>query len=195
MKVKLKFTDEHIALIKAMNFGKVDFKEIVNTFSVVDHNVRVVEGESGHEVIIPYRIGDILDRFDIGFDNIYGLDTYNLWGGTFLWEQMAYILGYQGAIVPSTMEDPTGPKFYKTVWTALDDNGRRIVLTDEEKKKSDVVGFEEIDVLEHMKDLDSFIITNLPYIMDILLQFCTEGIQPGVTYWAYDYQRIWHKEE
>ena len=142
--------------------------------------------------VIPYRIGDILDRFNIGIDNVYGFDMYNLWGGTYIWEQMAYILGYQNAMIPSTMEDPTGPKFYKTVWTGLDENGKRVVVTD--KEEGEKLGFEEIDVLEHFKDLDSYMITNLTYIMDILLQYCTEGIQPGVTYWAYDYQRIWHKE-
>lgn len=150
MKVRLTFTNEHIALIKALNFTKFD-------------------------------------------DSHYGIDNYNIWGGTYIWEQMAYILGYQNAMVPSTMEDPTGPKFYKSVWTGLDENGKRVVVTD--KEEGEKLGFEEIDVLEHFKDLDSYMITNLTYIMDILLQFCTEGIQPGVTYWAYDYQRIWHKEE
>ena len=122
MKIKLNFTNEHIALIKALNFTQFD-------------------------------------------DSHYGIDNYNIWGGTYIWEQMAYILGYQGAMVPSTMEDPTGPKFYETVYTGI------------------------------LRDLDAYMITNLRNIMDLLLQFCTEGIQPGVTYWAYDYQRIWHKEE
>lgn len=196
MKIKLTFTDEHIALIKALNFNKIDFKEIINTFSVVDYNVQVVENNAEFKTqrVVPYRIGDILDRFNVGIDNIYGFDIYNLWGGTYLWEQMAYILGYQDAMIPSTMEDPTGPKFYKTVWTGLDENGRRFVVTDKDKL-NDAAGLEEIDVIEHFKDLDSFILTNLPYIMDLLLQFCTEGIQSGVTYWAYDYQRIWYKEE
>ena len=48
--------------------------------------------------------------------------------------------------------------------------------------------------MEHMKDLDSWFITNLSNIMEILIQFCTEGIQAGVTYWCYDYQHIWYKE-
>lgn len=189
MKIKLTFTNEHIALIKALNFSKIDFKEIINSYSAVDYMIDVVEKNE----VRSYRVGEALDKFNIGIDGVYGFDTYNLWGGTYLWEQMAYILGYQGAMVPSTLEDPMGPKFYKTVWTGLDENGKRIVITD--KEEGEKLGYEEIDVLEHFKDLDVFIITNLTYIMDILLQFCTEGIQAGVTYWAYDYQRIWHKEE
>lgn len=190
MKIKLVFTDEHINLIRALNFNKIDFKEIANDFTVTDQVVTLYEDETCKE----YRLGDVLNKFKIGIDNIYGIDNYNLWGGTFIWEQMALILGYQGAIIPSTMEDPTGPKFYEKVWTGLDENGRRFVVTNKDNTDN-VDGLEEIDVWEHLKDLDCFIVTNLPYIMDILLQFCTEGIQPGVTYWAYDYQRIWHKEE
>jgi len=150
MKIKLNFTDEHIALIKALNFTQFD-------------------------------------------DSHYGIDNYSIWGGTYLWEQMAYILGYQGAMIPSTMEDPTGAKFYETVYTGIDENGKRVVVVD--KEEGEKLGLEPINVLEHLKDLDAYMITNLKNIMDLLLQFCTEGIQAGVTYWAYDYQGIWHKEE
>ena len=150
MKIKLNFTNEHIALIKALNFTKFD-------------------------------------------DSHYGIDNYNIWGGTYIWEQMAYILGYQGAIIPSTMEDPTGPKFYDLVYTGIDKNGKRIITLDENEAKE--LGLESMNVLEHLRDLDAYMITNLKHIMDLLLQFCTEGIQAGVTYWAYDYQSIWHKEE
>ena len=38
-------------------------------------------------------------------DKHYGLDTYGLWGGTYLYEQMAYILGYQDKIIPETIEE------------------------------------------------------------------------------------------
>ena len=210
MKIKLNFTNEHIALIKALYFGNLDIREIMNSYNFVDRNLYVLESnetdegksknyrlseilaglESGRMVCNHYRIGDLLDKNHVALDGLCGFDTFNLWGGTFIWEQMAYILGFQGAIIPSTLEDPDGPKFYDEVYTGIDENGKRIVSVDERE------GLEKINVIEHFKDLDSFMVTNLPYIMDILLQFCTEGgIQPGVTYWAYDYQRIWHKEE
>lgn len=209
MKIKLTFTDEHIALIKAMNFGNLDVREIMNSYNFVDRNMYVLEPTERDEDMVKsytpaeimagleyrklvcnnYRIGELLDKNHVALDGLFGFDTFNLWGGTFLWEQMAYILGYQDAIVPSTKEDPSGPKFYETVYTGLDENGKRIISLEEHE------GLEKMDVIEHLKDLDSFMVTNLTYIMDILLQFCTEGIQKGVTYWAYDYQRIWHKEE
>lgn len=121
MKIKLTFTPDHIALIRALNFEKFD-------------------------------------------DNHYGLDNYCLWGGTYIWEQIAFILGIHDHAYPETLEDPTGPKFPP-------------------------------EDMERMRDLDSFMVEHLQHIEEILHQFCTEGIQPGVTYWCYDYQRLWHKEE
>ena len=187
MKIKLNFTDEQIALIKAMDFTKLDIREIMNSYNFVDNVIKVYDQEI--QDYTEYRIGEILDKSHVSIDGVYGFDTFNLWGGTYVWEQMAYILGYQGAIVPSSLEDPTGPKFYELVYTGLDENGRRVISLEEQD------GLEPINVLEHLKDLEVFIIHNLENIMTLILQFCTEGIQPGVTYWAYDYQRIWHKEE
>ncbi len=46
-----------------------------------------------------------------------------------------------------------------------------------------------------MRELDSFMVEHLQHIEEILHQFCTEGIQPWVTYWCRDYERLWHKEE
>lgn len=120
MKIELTFTDEHIALIKALVFEKFD-------------------------------------------DSHYGINNYNLWGGTYMFEQMAYILGVHDQVIPETLEDPTGPKYPE-------------------------------ELMEHMRDLDAFIVSNLVNIEEILHQFCTEGIQAGVTYWCYDYQKIWHKK-
>lgn len=160
MKIKLKFTDEHIALIKALDFKKIDIREMIERFSAVDSEVTVVDNGTR----TPYRIGDILDRFHIEADNVYGLDNFNLWGGTYIWEQIAYIIGIYDHVIESTKEDPDGPKFPE-------------------------------EDMEHMKDLDCFIVTNLLYIEQILHQFCTEGIQSGVTYWAYDHQLIWHRAD
>ena len=178
MKIRLKFTDEHIALIKAIDFKQVDVKEIINTFSVIDKEVSVIEGGNGvvtdtgngktkvydKSAVYEYRLADLLERFHIDFDNIYGIDNFNIWGGTYIWEQIAYIIGIHDHMLKGTEEDPDGPKFPE-------------------------------EDMEHMRELDSFIVTNLLYIEQILHQFCTEGIQAGVTYWAYDYQMIWHRAD
>ena len=158
MKIKLCFTDEHIALIKAIQFEQINFNEIIKSFSQYD--TKVLMGHTEDD-IKECSLGDILDKYRIEIDSVYGIDTFNLWGGTYVWEQMAYILGLNEHVIEGTEADPTGPKY-----------------PDED--------------MEHMKDLNSFIITHLEHIFEILLQFCTEGIKPNVTYWCYDYERIWH---
>lgn len=90
------------------------------------------------------------------------IDTYDLWGGTFIYEQMALILGKMDKMYPGSDCDPLGPNF--------DD-----------------------ETLEYFNKLDSFIVEHLKDIIDILLQFCNEGIQTNVEYWCYDHERIWHK--
>lgn len=208
MKIKLTFTDEHIALIKALNFERIDVDAIVRSFEQYNEKVKIIsdvedmcqtirhkvirdaknittvqkllkQGKLDEETAMNYpthnydaivrnhiqecALGDIFDKYRITIDSLYGFDNFNLWGGTYIWEQMAYILGIYNHVIKGTEEDPTGPKFPE-------------------------------EDMEHMKDLDAFILTHLEHIFQILLQFCTEGIQPGVTYWCYDYEKIWHKE-
>lgn len=175
MKKKITFTEEHIALIRALNFTNIDFDEVLKSYE--QYNVKTAMVADGCQTItqdsdvytengqiVECTVGDILNRYNISIDSIYGLDNYNLWGGTYLWEQIAWIIGIHDHAYPETLEDPTGVKFPP-------------------------------EDIEHMKELDSFIVSHLKDIIDILLQFCTEGIQPGVTYWCYDYQGIWHKED
>lgn len=100
-----------------------------------------------------------IDQFS---DSRYGIDNYNLYGGTFLYEQMALILGVADQVILGTEEDVFGPRYPD-------------------------------ELMERFNDLDAFIVTNLPYILDLLTQFCGEGIQPGVEYWCHDRDRIWRK--
>ena len=46
-------------------------------------------------------------------DKHYGLDTYGLWGGTYLYEQMANILGYQDKVITETIESNLGARYEK----------------------------------------------------------------------------------
>ena len=41
----------------------------------------------------------------------YGIDTYGLWGGTNLYEDMANILGWQDKVIPETIENVMGPRY------------------------------------------------------------------------------------
>ena len=91
----------------------------------------------------------------------YGVDTYDLYGGTNLFEDMAIILGKFDKAIKGTECDVDGRKFPK-------------------------------EIMEHFKELDEFILDNMENIENILHQFATEGIKPGI-YEAIDYEQIWKK--
>lgn len=167
-KRKITFNEEHIALIKAMLFEKLE-----NNYSVVSEseNLEIMKsfGKSYTVGVYPDENSAIPIKGKIKVepstnygDNHYGIDLYQLYGGTYLYEQMAYILGKTENVIPETLEDPLGPSY------------------DEETMK-------------HFIELDSFIREHISDIFEILLQFCTEGIQPGVEYWCYDNEHIWRK--
>lgn len=67
-KIKLKLTEEHIALLKGFRFKKIN-------------------------------------------EQYSGLDTYELYGGTYLYEEMAILLGLYDKFIPGTENDPQGRQF------------------------------------------------------------------------------------
>lgn len=44
-------------------------------------------------------------------DSKCGVDKYDMYGGTYLYEDMAYILGLQDKLIPESREDVFGPKY------------------------------------------------------------------------------------
>lgn len=193
-KIKLKFNDEHIKLIKALHTENLDLSEILKSFNGYDNKVihlkfndstkqsqlgnygcfetvsgcikRVAEEHNCNieDCFDETTVGDIMEKNHIHLDSLYGIDSFNPWGGTFIFEQVALILGIHDRVIPESLEDVTGPKYPE-------------------------------EDTEHMKELISFIQDNLQNIEEILHQFCTEGIKEGVTYWCFNYQHIWKIEE
>jgi hypothetical protein len=43
----------------------------------------------------------------------WGIDLYSLYGGSFVLEDMAHILGKYDQVIPESIEDPLGPRFPK----------------------------------------------------------------------------------
>lgn len=62
-------------------------------------------------------------------DKYYGIDTYDVFdaGDTFLFEQMANILGYQDKIIPETRESYLGPLYEKEYQDKLEEYDRFII--------------------------------------------------------------------
>ena len=82
-KITLKLTDKHIELIRNLKFKSLE--EIDRRTS---------------------------KKYGLNFEeNFFGFDKYDLYGGTYLYEQMALILGYQEQMIEGTMEDVDGPKY------------------------------------------------------------------------------------
>lgn len=115
-KIKIEFTEDIIKLVKNLRFGPIESKYYVTPSHddvVVEDvgsgrfNVISVSDEGLAKEIAPIRVTNIQD---LG-DNLYGIDNYNLWGGTYIYEDMAYILGKMDKVVKGTEEDPDGPKF------------------------------------------------------------------------------------
>ncbi|MBP5456339.1 MAG: hypothetical protein J6Y37_07545 [Paludibacteraceae bacterium] len=104
-------------------------------------------------------------RFEKKTDNIYGIDNYSLWGGTFIYEQMAYILGYGDKVIKGTEEDVDGPKYPADLIEKFNELDSFIV--------ENIVNIE--DLLHQRCNMG--------------------GILPGVKYVAYDHEGIWYTED
>lgn len=44
-------------------------------------------------------------------DKHYGIDSFGLWGGTNIYEQMAGFLGWSDKVIPETIESVFGPRY------------------------------------------------------------------------------------
>lgn len=166
-KIKIEFTEDHISLIRALRFEKLQQKfyvlprhEDIEIEDVGNAKFFNVFDKKHIDLIAPV---EVRTAADFG-EEIYGIDTYNLWGGTYIFEDMAYILGKTDKMIEGTSESPNGPQF------------------DEE-------------TTNYFIELANFIVDNLQNIEEIVHQFCMTGIQAGVTYECNPNEHIWHLAE
>ena len=114
-RLRIQFTDDIVKLVRNLRFGPIQAKffvyprhESVEVEEVDNGRYNVITRTvSGEEEISPI---EVVNSQDVG-DNLYGIDTYDLWGGTYIFEDMAYILGKMDRVIEGTLEDPDGPKF------------------------------------------------------------------------------------
>lgn len=126
---KIEFTEDQIKLIKNLRFGHIEPKffvepchEDVSVKNVGNsrYNVSNIVRENGKPVAESIAPIEVRNPLDFG-DNLYGVDTYNLWGGTYIYEDIAYIVGKMDKVVEGTLEDPDGPKFDEETTQYLDE--------------------------------------------------------------------------
>lgn len=94
---KISLTFEHIALISNIQFKKLDLHTKFTDF----------DGKTTYQ-----------EPFE---NQYYGIDTFNLYRGSFLYEEMARILGLQGEIIEGTEEEPTGPRYSEKATQKMDE--------------------------------------------------------------------------
>lgn len=50
----------------------------------------------------------------------YGVDVFSLWGGDYVYEDMAYLLGYENRVIRESQNDPFGPAYESDVQNYLE---------------------------------------------------------------------------
>lgn len=119
MAKKLILTDEHIKLIKSIKFEEFDMGDIFNTEYLLN---AIEEIESTPEGLKKYgQLRDQLIRSkdkleyvsDLKECHAWGINQWNLFGGTYVMEDIALILGHYGDYIVGTEESPLGKQYPK----------------------------------------------------------------------------------
>lgn len=178
-KITITFTDEHVKLIRCLQFKQIEIKheksDLTKHTNYIRKLLKEISGKKEY-AILTRDIEDRLNSIDRiskiskvlaveDNDKYYGIDTYDLFSNDYWYDYMAHIIGCSDQVIRGTEEDTDGPKYPQ-------------------------------EVIEHLRDLDAFLINNIVYIEDIIHQFSDRGgIKSGITYISYDYEGIWYTEE
>jgi len=144
MKKKITLTSEHLLLIQNINFDEFEMGELFNTEfihnAIEDINNNPEEnrkwGQLRDDLI---RVEEKLDKLsELKECHAWGIDQWNLFGGTFVMEDVALILGQFDKFIPGTEESPLGRQYpkeledhfwdlYTYIWTNLTDIMRLVL--------------------------------------------------------------------
>jgi len=116
---KIVLTDEHIKLIKNIKFEEFEMGENFNTEFIQN---AIEEIESSPENM--KKFGLLRDQLvrakdkimlisDLKECNAWGINQWNLFGGTYVMEDVALILGHYEDFIPGTEESPMGKQYPK----------------------------------------------------------------------------------
>ena len=114
-KVKLTFTEDQIKLIRNFRINELDQRFYITTSDPKQEVAKVnnkkynITKETDFGTKFVSQINIITDS---DFENpMIGIDATNIWGGTFIFEDIAIQLGLMDKIIPGTEESPLGPQF------------------------------------------------------------------------------------
>lgn len=167
MSKTLTLNEDHIKLIKCINFEGFDFGERYSTKAI---DFAIKEILSSEENIVKFgplasNLEDVRRQLDgLSFNTErhgWGVDQWNLFGGVFVLDEVAKIIGRYNERIEGTENSAYGADY------------------PEETK-------------EYMWSLYQYIWDNMEYIFSLILYFLDKGITPG----TYVYKSgVWTKKE
>lgn len=128
MKRKLTLTEDHIKLIKNIKFETFELGDLYDVSPITDainviesstENMRIFGHVRDYLVNAQEHLENLSDKREC---NAWGVNQWNLFGGTYVMEDVALILGHYGDFIPGTEESPLGKKYPKELedyWWSL----------------------------------------------------------------------------
>lgn len=119
MKKKITLTDEHLLLIQNICFEKFEMGELFNTEFILNaiEDIDNSDEKSRKLGLLRDDLVRVKDKLDNLSDNkeryAVGIDQWSLFGGTFVMEDVALILGHYNEYIPGTEESPLGKQYPK----------------------------------------------------------------------------------
>lgn len=179
-KVTLTFTDEHIKLIRCLRIKQLEIRHEKSDLTKYTNYIRKkLESEYDNVKHASSFLRDIMqklsaiDRASVK-SKIYSVEDEGKYYGIDTYDlfDVDYWYDYMARIL--------GISDHVIPGTEEDTDGPKYPKED----------------IEHLRDLDAFLITNLQNIEDIIHQFCDRGgIKADVKYISYDHEGIWYTED
>ena len=178
-KITITFTDEHIKLIRCLRFRQLEIRHEKSELNKYTNYIRQKLNNFSNDKNMLAVIRDVESKLD-------SIDRASAISKSYAIEDNDKYYGID-----------TYDLFKCDFW--YDQMAHIVGISDQVINGTD----EDTDgpkypqeVIEHLRELDDFIVTNILNIEDILHQFCDRGgIKAGITYISYDYEGIWHTEE
>ena len=110
---KITLTEDHLKLISNIRFEKFNFdeKQKLNRLKEYAFDLDLQPNSKDGEVSKnDFILGEISD-FDGNERFGWGIDQWSLFGGTYVLEDVAMIIGKFDKVIPESIEEPTGCRF------------------------------------------------------------------------------------
>ena len=175
-KVTITFTDEHVKLIRCLRFKQLEIRHEKSELGKYTNYIRqkLEKLDNDDNVSIIRDINSKLESIDreSAISKSYAVEDNDKYYGIDTYDLFNSDYDQMAHIVGCSDKVISG--------TEEDTDGPKYPQ----------------EVIEHLRELDDFLVTNILAIEDILHQFCDRGgIKVGVTYVSYDYEGIWYTEE